>query len=176
VRSKWFVRFRGQPPRWLIALAAVAAAMLLATQISHFENKPLQDEVVSVPPIDDDIETRLTEALREPPDRFHWEIQPWDISRDRHKLASAIAGRMKNYPAVYSRPGTLMLGESTAVQLVVKTNENQEIDPYFTDWEGELRYATVRVASDVSAQLTGPPDRLQITLRGDKMRTILSPE
>jgi hypothetical protein len=36
--------------------------------------------------------------------------------------------------------------------------------------------ATVSVANELSAQLTGPPDRLDIKLRGDeKMRTISSP-
>jgi hypothetical protein len=82
---------------------------------------------------------------------------------------------MRNYPAEYNKPGTLLLGDSTPVQLVVKTNESQDTTPYFKDFAGEVTIATVMVASDVSAKLTGPPDTLQITLRGEDKRTILSP-
>jgi hypothetical protein len=99
-----------------------------------------------------------------------------NISKNSWELARAIASRLKNYPAEYNKPDTLRLGESTAVQFVIKTNQDQKFEPYFKGFEGALAAATVLVAKDVSAQLTGPPDRLQITLRGDKMRTILSPD
>jgi hypothetical protein len=92
------------------------------------------------------------------------------------ELARAVASKMKSYPAEYNKPSSLQLGDSTPVQLVIKTNEHQDTQPYFKDFEGEVTTATVFVARDISAQLTGPSDRLQITLRGDKMRTILSPE
>jgi len=83
---------------------------------------------------------------------------------------------MKGYRAEYNKPDTLLLGESTTVQLVIETKANQRIRTYFKKLQGQVIADTVLVANDVSAQLSGPPDRLQITLRGDKMRTIASPE
>jgi hypothetical protein len=98
-----------------------------------------------------------------------------DLTKWVRPLASAIASKLKNYPTEYNKPGDLQLGESTPVQLVIKTDEKQDTGPLFAGLEGKVQPTTVLVANDVSAQLTGPPDRLQITQRGDKMRTISSP-
>ena len=58
---------------------------------------------------------------------------------------------------------------------MIKTNKDQDINPYFKGFDGEVADVMVFVAKDVSAQLIGPSDKLKITLRGEKMRTILSP-
>ncbi len=46
-------------------------------------------------------------------------------------VAGGIASKLKKLPAEYNKPGTLFLGESTPVQLVIKTDEKQELDPLF---------------------------------------------
>jgi hypothetical protein len=125
---------------------------------------------VSVPFTNSDIETRLARAL-DVAGPATYNLDP----KGSGELARAVASKMKNYPAEYNKPGALLLGDSTAVQLVVKTNEQQKTEAYFKGFEGAVAVATVLVAKDISAQLTGSSDRLKITLRGDKMRTILSP-
>jgi len=92
-------------------------------------------------------------------------------------LAEAIASKLKDYPVEYNKPASLLLGESTPVQLVIKTSEKQDAEPLFKGLEGDVAKTTVMVANDVSAQLSGPPDRLDIKLRDEKnnMRTISSP-
>lgn len=92
-------------------------------------------------------------------------------------LAGAMIDKMASDKAEYNRPKKLWLGESTQVQLVIKTNERQSINSYFKEFEGQVIDAIVTVARDVSAEFAGPPDRLQITLRGsEKMRPSWSPE
>jgi ribosomal protein S19E (S16A) len=89
-------------------------------------------------------------------------------------IADGIASKLKSLPAEYNKPDTLLLGDSTPVQFVIKTNEKQEIPPLFKGLEGELAKTTALVAQDVSAKLTGPPDMLAITPRDDAMRAITS--
>jgi hypothetical protein len=89
-------------------------------------------------------------------------------------IADGIASKLKSLPAEYNKPDKLLLGDSTPVQFVIKTNEKQELPPIFKGLEGELAKTTVLVAPDVSATLTGPPDMLEITLRGDAMRVVTS--
>ena len=107
--------------------------------------------------------------------RPQYERQPRHPPPPSKLIADGIVSKLKNYPAEYNKPDKLFLGNSTVVQIVIKTNENQETAPLFKGLEGELAQSMVLVANDISAQLTGPPDRLKITLRGDKMRTISSP-
>jgi hypothetical protein len=95
--------------------------------------------------------------------------------RDR-QLALKIAAQMGNHPIEYNKPSKLQLGESTQVELVIKTNERQDVTAYFKGLQGDLERATALVSRDVAAELSGPPDRLDVKLRGDeKMRTTLSP-
>jgi hypothetical protein len=118
-----------------------------------------------------DLEQELAVALNRHFPRLATQLPP-DPGKSNEELAHALASKMRNYPAEYNKPSTLMLGDSTAFQFAIKTNK---LEPSFEGLEGRLAAATVLVANDVSAQLNGPPDRLQITLRGDKMRTISSP-
>jgi hypothetical protein len=60
---------------------------------------------------------------------------------------------MKNYPVEYNKPSALLLGDSTAIQLVVKTNDQQKTQPFFQGFEGEVTVATLLVAEDISAEL-----------------------
>lgn len=122
-----------------------------------------------------DLDGRVADAIEKALVPHYTSGEPFDPSK-RAELARAIASKIENYPAEYNRPEKLMLGDSAAVQLAIKTNKQQDIEPYFKGFEGEVTAATVLVANEVSAQLSGPPDRLEIKLRGDeKMRTISSP-
>jgi hypothetical protein len=162
----------------LVIAAAIMGVLGSAGLITSYSSNSRESRKVTVPPTTADLEKPLTKAVSEvrpkflPPDPGSaGPPQPFP----NNFLASAIASKLKNYPTEYNKPGTLLLGESTPVELVIKTNEKQDTAPFFKDLEGEIKKTTVLVASDMSAELTGPPDRLQITLRGDKMRTILSP-
>lgn len=91
--------------------------------------------------------------------------------------AREIARKMRDYPAEYNRPGVLWLGgDPTPVQLVIRTNGKQDTASLFRGFEGDVIPAQVPLANDVSADLSGPPEMVKITLRGDKMRTVASPE
>lgn len=155
-----------QPPKRNSLIFSVIAVVALIGSLLTILPLRLSKDVPPRPTHHDfappDLEESLAEALR--------------FNNDSKNLAGTIASKMKSFPVEYNRPEKLSLGDSTAVQVVIKTNEHQQTASYFTGFEGEVRDATVRVARDVSAELTGPPDRLQITLRGDKMRTILSPD
>ena len=156
-----------------VILAVLANSMFFW---SADRRTPASAEKVNLPSANSDIEKRLANAIN-----FERIAQTQTTggsggpSKQDEDLASAIASKMKNYPAEYNKPGTLHLNESTQIELVIKTNDKQDTAPLFQNLEGEVTKATVLVANDISAQLSGPPDRLQITLRGDKMRTILSP-
>jgi len=172
------------PRRSLLALAATAAGggiFLLGVVAAFLATPkfapPVPPSDVSVPFTNSDIEPRLARAIDAvPPVSYSGGFPYKRFTKPSDELASAVARKMRSYAAEYNKPGTLLLGKgSTPVQLVIKTNENQETASYFKDFEGEIAEATVLVARDLSADLTGPSDRLQITLRGDKMRTILSP-
>jgi hypothetical protein len=157
----------------ILAVGAVIGA--LSSTLIYKSEAPREAQKINVPPAKVDIEGRLTAAINA--ERFPTYAQgfPSPLTKPSDELARAVASKMRNYPAEYNKPGTLLLGDSTPVQLVIKTSESQDIAPDFKGFEGEVTMATVMVAKDVSAQLAGPPDMLQITLRGDKMRTILSP-
>jgi hypothetical protein len=161
----------------LTTLVVGAAAVAISSTLNDllpFEARQKR-QTIDVPPATVDIEGRLAAAITA--DRFPTLAQgfPSPLTKPSDELAYAVASKMRNYPAQYNKPGTLMLGDSTPVQLVVKTNESQDTAPYWRAFAGEVSIATVMVASDVSAKLTGPPDLLQITLRGEDKRTILSP-
>ena len=53
-------------------------------------------------------------------------------------IADGIASKLKNLPVEYNKPNTLLLGNSTPVQFVIKTSEKQELSPLFKGLEGEL--------------------------------------
>ena len=184
-------------------LLAIAIVLLMSAAYSvdliskfPFVAHTRDNTIASVPFTNSDIESRLVHAINEAhpepsiilapylgrPVAKDSPIWSWDhppspryFNKSSGELARAIADKMKNYPVEYNKPSALLLGDSTAIQLLVKTNDQQKIEPYFKDFEGDVTVATVLVAKDISAQLTGPSDRLQITLRGEKMRTILSP-
>ena len=63
-------------------------------------------------------------------------------------IADGIASKLKSLPAEYNKPDKLLLGDSTPVQFVIKTNEKQELPPIFKGLEGELAKTTVLVAPD----------------------------
>jgi hypothetical protein len=179
-RGGWRAMKRATSPilNLILTTLAVGGAIVAIslTLNDHLPFKaPQKLQTINVPPATVDIEGRLTAAIKA--DRFPTYAQgfPSPLTRPSDELAHAVASKMRNYPAEYNKPGTLLLGDSTPVQLVVKTNESQDTTPYFKDFAGEVTIATVMVASDVSAKLTGPPDMLQITLRGEDKRTILSP-
>jgi hypothetical protein len=186
----------------LAATVGVLVTVSLFSTLSVYQsNAPPSDNSVSIPFSNSDIERRLARAISEtnveislpqpnpqpqptPPAPFPgWLGLPPDalpgptrkLAEKSEAIARAIASKMKNYPVEYNKPSALLLGESTAIQLAVKTNGQQKIEPFFEGFSGEVTVATMLVAQDISAELTGPPDRLQITRRGDKMRTILSP-
>jgi hypothetical protein len=157
---------------------SIAATVLFGLFVALFViglpnvGPPLEE----VPFANPDIQERLARAIDK--ERFPTYQQgfPPPFNKPSDELAHAIISKMMHDPAQYNRPQKLWLGDSTQVQLVIKTNEQQDTKPYFKDFEGQVINAMVLVARDVSAELTGPPDRLQITLRGDKMRTSWSPE
>jgi hypothetical protein len=159
---------------WLGMIAVMLAAITQIVGCSFYWSN--EEQKVSAPPTDADIQTPLAKALREKSVEAQATNANLNFDPSVEDLASAIASKMKNYPVEYNKPRALSLRESTPVELVIKTNEKQNTAPYFKDLEGKVTAATVLVANDVSAELTGPPDRLKITLRGYKMRTISSPE
>jgi hypothetical protein len=131
-------------------------------------------KTTEVPFQNGDLETRLARAIESIPPPASVDPKP-TFTKKSQELARALASKMKDYPVEYNKPSRLLLGDSTAVQFMIKTDARQEFDPYFKEFEGEVVKAEVLVASRVSAQLTGPPDRLQITLRGDNRKQTISP-
>jgi hypothetical protein len=98
-----------------------------------------------------------------------------DLSRS-NKRAIALAEKFRSYPAIYNKPGILSLGESEPVQFLIEIDDDgQQVVRLFEGFKGKMTKETVVAANDISAELTGPPDMLQITSRGGKMRTISSP-
>jgi hypothetical protein len=161
--------------KWYTWVAVLNLIALVLAFYYYTSPSPVPSQVPSpVSPVSvpfTNLEMRLARAIEQASPSAY--LGPPDISDE---LARAVASKMKSYPVEYNKPSNLLLGDSTPVQLVIKTNEQQKIQPYLKNFEGQVTWATVRVANDISAQLTGPPDRLKITLRGDKMRTILSPD
>jgi Domain of unknown function (DUF5666) len=88
-------------------------------------------------------------------------------------LASTLSQRLRDMPAKYNKPGVLLLGNSEPVEFVIQTSEQQQVDDMFKGFKGDVTATTVRVADNVSAVLTGPRDMVEITLRGEPLRTIL---
>lgn len=179
--------------RRLLSLSAVAMAALatfLALPMSYWNLRTWWDYAsswrppwhweLSFPDPPEDTPKRPTkvEARLDAPSDLHARVKgaPDKVGLPKLPLPRLIVKRMKSYPAAYNKPRTLLLGESTPIQIVIATNSKQQIEPYFKGLEGQVIATTARVASEVSAQLTGPADRLEITLRGDKLRTIASPE
>jgi hypothetical protein len=162
---EWRFKSPSRTRRLLMALAMLQVVVAAVAVIDVIVGRHSVPEVLTVPPSSSsNIEQKLALGLAVPND-----------PEQGRKLARAVASKLKDYPAEYNRPRTLWLRESTPVQLAIKTDAHQSLEPYFKDFEGEVTSATIRAARDMSAQLTGPPDRLQIELRGDKMRSILSP-
>ena len=170
----------------LLRAAAIVGAIMLFGElvVSQFETKYGSVEQSSTAPprerpaVDANLEKHITAAVNQvrppPPAIASGAVISGPPQASNKLIADGIASKLKSFPAEYNKPRTLLLGDSTPVQLVIKTNENQEIPSLFKGLEGELAKTTALVAQDVSAQLTGPPDMLEITLRGDKMRTITS--
>jgi hypothetical protein len=174
----------------IFALIAVIAAMLaIAGSIgfNYFGRRIATTEQASsierrLPPTDADLAKPLESALEKVrPSTTGGSIASGAVVSgpppppSNKLIADRIASKLKSYPTRYNRPETLHLGDSTPVEVVITTKENQETAPLFKGLEGEVTKTAVLVADDISAQLNGPPDRLKITLRGDKMRTISSP-
>jgi hypothetical protein len=88
------------------------------------------------------------------------------------KAAESIAEQFRTLPVKYNRPETLLLGESSPVELVIQTDNLQPVDELLKGFPGEIRTAVVRVGTQASAYLTGPEDRVKITPRGDALRTV----
>jgi len=88
------------------------------------------------------------------------------------EAAESIAEKLRTLPVKYNRPETLSLGESSPVELVIQTDKLQPIDELLKGFPGEIREAVVRVGPLASAYLTGPEDRVKITLRGDPLRSV----
>jgi hypothetical protein len=102
---------------------------------------------------------------------FGGRFRPPPLTQSPKIVASQVASKLKEYRAQYNKPGTLYLGETAPVELVIPAGKAEDV-ALFKSFDGEIANATLRAAKEVSAQLTGSPDRLEITLRGDKMRTI----
>ena len=161
----WFAILIG-----IMAIVLQRGALLTDYKLAKHE---VGHHKVSVPLTNADLEGRLAKAINAiPRNTTGAGTANNQLVRDR---ARDIARELQSYPVDYNKPANLQLGESTPVELAIKTNEKQDTAPLFKGLEGEVTEATVLVANDVSAQLSGPPDRLKITLRGDKMRTISSP-
>ena len=160
----------------VLVAAAAAAAAFLALRTTDWRPYALARLILSTGIIDNS----LTDDEKTPDDL----PKNWGKAGYRHphsksgesKVAAAIRETLQSAAAEYNKPQVLLLGESTPVQLVIATGKDQEINSYFTGFKGEVEKTIARVADDVSAQLSGPPDRLQITRRGEKRRTIASPE
>jgi hypothetical protein len=88
------------------------------------------------------------------------------------EAAESIAEKFRTLPVKYNRPETLLLGESSPVELVIQTDKLQPVDELLKGFSGEIRTAVVRVGTQASAYLTGPEDRVKITPRGDALRTV----
>jgi hypothetical protein len=80
---------------------------------------------------------------------------------------------LRELPVEFNRPNLLLVGHSTAVQVVIRTGaRKQEPDQLFNGFEGQVKDATALVGEKVSAELYGPHDVMEITPQGEKMRTI----
>jgi hypothetical protein len=84
----------------------------------------------------------------------------------------SLGDQLRGLPAKYNRPDTLFLGTSSPVELVIQTGGEQTIDEMLKGFPGEVRTTTVRMANRASAYLTGPKDMVEITPRGDPLRTV----
>jgi hypothetical protein len=94
------------------------------------------------------------------------------IQSPAQEAAESIAEQFRTLPVKYNRPETLLLGESSPVELVIQTDNLQPVDELLQGFPGEIRTAVVRVGTQASAYLTGPEDRVKITPRGDALRTV----
>ncbi|HJY80179.1 MAG TPA: tetratricopeptide repeat protein [Candidatus Binatia bacterium] len=88
------------------------------------------------------------------------------------QLAQSLGEKLRTLPAKYNRLDTLFMGTSSPVELVIQTAQQQAIDEMLKGFPGEVKATTVRMASTASAYLTGPKDMIEITLRGDPVRTV----
>ena len=87
------------------------------------------------------------------------------------KLADYLSKNLREMPTKYNKPGTLLLGTSVPIQFVIQTTD-QSVDPLFKGFPGSVTSAKVKVAEEVSAELSGPKDMIEITLRGQPRRSI----
>jgi hypothetical protein len=170
--------FGSTKPRPLTALTISLAISILVASCSIPGNiahrKP--QESIEVPFFEKDIEVLVPKGperhLPSCPPNCGPDPRDWTVAKE----LAEVTAKLKNTSATYYRPNVLLLGSLTSVQFVIKTNLDQPVDQLFNGFDGEVTATTVRVASDVSAELTASPDMLEITLRGgEKMRSILSP-
>jgi len=149
---------------YFIGIVAFVLFVIAGLDLAYHTLPTIGPQTVSVPASNADVEGRLADAINAhipgpaSSDPTNW-VRP---------LASAIASKMRDYPTEYNKPDTLLLGDSTPVQLVIKTNEKQDTAPLFEGLEGAVTETTVKVANDVSAQLTGPPDRCRSRCAGTR--------
>jgi hypothetical protein len=88
------------------------------------------------------------------------------------ELAESLGDKLRTLPAKYNRPNTLSLGASSQVELVIQTSGQQPIDDMLKGLPGEIRSTVVRMGTNASAYLTGPKDLVDISLRGEPLRTV----
>jgi hypothetical protein len=95
-----------------------------------------------------------------------------DVRKPLDYEPPSLGDKLRGLPAKYNRPDTLFLGTSSPVELVIQTGGEQTIDEMLKGFPGEVRTTTVRMANRASAYLTGQKDMVEITPRGDPLRTV----
>jgi hypothetical protein len=104
------------------------------------------------------------------------------LNASNEELASALANRLRDARATYSRRRDLELGDSYEVELFIpglgvgKTSwQPEEMAQFFEEgFKGEVGAAQLRIAKEFEAELTGPPDRFEITSKEEATKSLLS--
>ncbi|MGH6967143.1 MAG: hypothetical protein ACREE0_21880, partial [Phenylobacterium sp.] len=77
---------------------------------------------------------------------------------------TADADNLATRQVAYNKPKTLTYGEATPVQVVINTN-GQAMSEAFENLPGDVKTHNVLVSPEMTAELTGPADRVKIQLR-----------
>jgi hypothetical protein len=108
------------------------------------------------------------QALPEPPDASS-EISggsppPEPAPEPPSPAISADPDKLATREVAYNKPETLTFGEATPVQVVINVN-GETVDETFENLPGDVKKHSLLVSPEMTAELTGPADRVKIQLR-----------